>query len=144
MFPFTRTTCACKECVDCCKRQPGPLIPGDFEKIAEYLGVTLEELKAHFVASPGAQVMNSATGRIWRIGSITPKMIRGRCVFLDEDDRCRIHAVAPAGCAFFDTHMGLREAQPRGNEMARQQQDPEYQRLRSTLKFADNPKSGRY
>lgn len=44
------------------------------------------------------------------IGSITPRSQGGRCVFLDEQDRCRIHAVAPFGCAYYDTHMDVAEA----------------------------------
>lgn len=36
--PFPRTVCACHDCVQCCKKQPGPLAPGDFERIARWTG----------------------------------------------------------------------------------------------------------
>lgn len=134
--PIDRTTCACPECVACCHRQPGPLAPGDFEAIAAALGEDHATAKAHFWASGGAMVMDTATGRQFRIGSITPRLVRGRCVFLDDADRCRVHAVAPFGCAYFDTHMDAREGQRRGSWMAAQQQDPAYQSLRRELPFA--------
>jgi Fe-S-cluster containining protein len=135
-MPFARTTCACAECVQCCKEQPGSLVPGDLEAIAAHLGESVAEAKAHFWASPGALVMDTGTGRQFRVGTITPKRERKRCVFLGEDDRCRVHPVAPAGCAYFDTHQSAREAQPRSAAMVRAQMDPAYQRLRAELPFA--------
>lgn len=141
---FTRTVCACKECTDCCKRQPGPLAPGDLERIAEHLGETLEEAKAHFWASPGATVVAVASRRIFQIGSITPRLEHGRCVFLDDEDRCKVHAVAPAGCAYFDTHMGSEEAQRRGLWLLRQTATAAYQVLRRGLPFATSYKPRSY
>jgi len=134
--PFKRTTCACKECTACCKRQPGPLAPGDSERIQEHLGVTDEEMTKLFCASPGALVMDYA-GHVRRVGTITPQKRKGRCVFLDENDRCKIHAVAPYGCAYFDTHMGVAEAQPRSQWLVRDQEaSPEYKALRNRLPYA--------
>lgn len=135
-----RTTCSCQECIACCKRQPGPLIEGDMEKIAAALGESLEETKKHFWASPGALVKNMQTGRAYRVGTITPKFDRrrGRCVFLTDDDRCSIHAVAPFGCAYFDTHMGREEAQDGAAVLIRGQQTEAYQALRRELPFADS------
>lgn len=101
---FPRTTCACAACVECCRWQPGPLAPGELARIAEFLGETVEAARVHFWASPGAVVMNQLTGVARTIGTITPRMEGGRCVFLGTDDRCRIHPVAPFGCAAFDTH----------------------------------------
>jgi Fe-S-cluster containining protein len=144
-FPFPRTTCACSDCVQCCKDQPGSLIPGDFEKIADHLQISHAEARAFFWASPGALVMNLQTGRQFRIGTITPRATRKKgCIFLDENNRCKIHPVAPAGCAYFDTHMNSFEGRKRGNEIARRQQDPDYQRLRSELPFADSYKPKGY
>lgn len=137
--PFERTTCACAECVACCKRQSGPLIPSDIEPIRKFLKEVeqLEPLESYLVASRGSLVMNANTGETAWIGSITPKMIEdgsGRhCVFLDENDRCRIHAVSPAGCRYFDTHQGYVEGQKLGVWIAMEMQDQEYQDLRATL-----------
>ena len=143
-MPFARTTCACAECVQCCRDQPGCLIPGDMERIAAHLGETLDEAKRHFWSSPGALLMDRQTGRQFRVRTITPKREHGRCVFLDEQDRCRVHAVAPAGCAHFDVHMSAAQAKPRSVEMVIRQQDPAYQALRQTLDVATSYKPKRY
>jgi Fe-S-cluster containining protein len=89
-MPFERTTCACAGCVACCKRQPGYLIPGDAERIAAFLNEPIEKF---LWASPGALVKQGV--RAFRIGTITPRLVKGKCVFLTEDDKCRIHPVAP-------------------------------------------------
>lgn len=136
MIPFERTTCACSDCVDCCKQQPASLHPGDFERIAAFLGETLEAAKRFFWASPGALVGKLVNGQVhtFRIGTITPRLVDGRCVFLDAQDRCQIHTVAPFGCAYFDTHMGTEEGQRRGMWHLRAvATDDEYQRLRDSL-----------
>ena len=140
---FERTTCGCPDCVACCKRQPGPLAPGDFERIAAHLGEDRATAKLQFWASPGALVQSR--GVQFRIGTITPRMVRGRCVFLDEHDRCSIHAVAPFGCAMFDTHMATREAAKRGGWLVEQQAgDEDYQALRNELPFATSYKPTGY
>lgn len=132
--PFERTTCACAQCVGCCKRQPGPLADGDFERIAAHLGESKEDAKRHFWASPGALV--AGMGKIFRVGSITPRFADGRCVFLGADDHCTIHAVAPTGCALFDMHMDRPTADARANWSMRSMMRDAYQRLRATLATA--------
>jgi len=134
--PFERTVCACSECVSCCKRQPGPLGPGDFQRIAAKLGE--ETAREKLWASPGAVVGKfDAAGdlKLYRIGCITPKHdATGRCVFLGADERCEIHDVSPYGCAFYDTHMGAREADRRSDWYLRRLfTDVEYGALRAGL-----------
>lgn len=131
---FSRTECSCSECVACCRRQPGPLAPGDLERIAEFLGESTVEARRHFMASKGALVANSSTGRTFRVGTITPKRDeRGACVFLTPEGLCSVHPVAPTGCSYFDTHMGLVEARKRASGLVRLQQRDDYQRLRASL-----------
>ena len=143
--PFSRTKCACPSCSACCKRQPGSLAPGDFERIAAHLGETEEQAKAHFWASPGALVKNSETGETVRVGTVTPRFRHGRCVFLDEKDRCKIHEVAPFGCSHFDTHMSAAHGQARSLYLVQQQmQDENYQKLRNALPYATHYKPNRY
>lgn len=142
--PFKRTVCACAGCTQCCHRQPGSLAPGDYERIQAYLGKTDEEMKELFWASPGAIVLNMATDQFRRVGTITPQRHKSRCVFLNDEERCTIHEVAPVGCAYFDTHMGVREAQERSQWLVHSQQSGEYQKLRSTLPYAKSYKPGRY
>ena len=141
---FNRTTCACVDCTKCCKRQPGPLAPGDYEKIQHHLRATDNEMKSMFVASPGA-IIRDESGKLSRVGSITPKRHRSRCVFLDENDRCKIHNVAPFGCAFFDTHMSREAALPRSTWLVKQQmKDQNYTRLRDALPYAGSYKPTNY
>jgi Fe-S-cluster containining protein len=110
--PFERTTCDCARDVENCRYQPGYLITRDLARIAGHLGITVAELGQRYLwASPGALV-GSARG-VRRIGTITPRMKDGRCVFLQEGDRCAIHAVSPFGCAYFDMHMQPSEHRPR-------------------------------
>ena len=141
---FKRTTCACPECTKCCKRQPGSLAAGDFERIARHLQLPPEEAKKYFWASPGALVRDSSTGRVHRIGSVTPQLKRGRCVFLSDQDKCTIHAVAPFGCAMFDTHMSQVTSHPRSIYLAQSQLEPEYQALRDSLPYARSYRPNRY
>lgn len=142
--PFARTTCACATCVQCCRDQPGHLRPGDFARITAHLALTPAEAPAYFWASPGALAMNTATGRQFRIGTITPRRVRGRCVFLDQDDRCRVHAVAPFGCAYFDTHQQLAEGHRRSLWGMREiSANDDYRALRATLSFATSYKPRR-
>ena len=140
--PFERTTCDCPECVRCCHEQPGSLAAGEVERIAAYLGKPVAAVLHKFWASPGALALKD--GVAYRIGTITPQLQRGRCVFLGEDDRCTIHPVAPAGCALFDTHMQAAEAQPRSQWLVRTQCAPEYQSLRRTLPAATSHKPRGY
>jgi len=151
--PFNRTTCACSNCVRCCKDQPGSLVPNDIHRILLFIsktqGLSREDavsvFKKQFVASPGALVKDSATGRTFRIGTITPRRKGSRCVFLDENDRCKIHSVAPFGCSHFDTHMSRSAALPRSMWMAEQQQQSvEYQALRNELPYSQSYKPKAY
>ena len=150
---FTRTKCACSQCTACCKRQPAALANGDFERIADYLCEktqgclpedALEAAKKHFWASGGALVKDLSTGQTRRVGTITPKRIRGRCVFLTADDKCSIHEVAPFGCAYFDTHMPYEQAHPRSVWLVGSTSEPEYQALRDTLPYAQSYKPNAY
>ena len=139
--PFKRTECACEEDMKFCKQRPGYLIPGDLFAISDAL-IKRGEIKTPrdlfplLRASKGPVVGNSATGQRHRIGTITPAMKDGRCVFLDPQDRCTIHAVAPFGCAFFDVHMDPAQADIRSLWGLKQiVSAPAYQQLR--LQLAD-------
>ena len=129
---FARTVCACPRCVACCER-PGPLAPGDYERIRAHLGASDAVARTLFWASPGAVVLDRRTGQARRIGTVTPRAAGGRCVFQQADGRCGIHAVAPFGCAYFDMHQPPEVYMPRSSWLARATDTPEYQRLRATL-----------
>lgn len=114
-FGFQRTVCACPECVQNCRHLPGYLIPADLGRIQQHLAAG-EDLLAwarhHLRASPGAMVLHQ--GRAFRIPTLVPaRRADGACLFLADQDRCQIHAVAPFGCAFFDAHQAHEEADRR-------------------------------
>lgn len=104
---YQRTTCACRECVKCCKRQPGPLAPGDLEQIASYLGQTVANVLGSFWASPGAVVKNTETQQV------------------------------RFGCAYADTHMPEQEWQRRAQTFYLMvERDADYQKQRGELDLA--------
>jgi len=104
-----RTECACPEDVAYCRGTPGQLIGSDVDALRSLLGE--EDLLDLLQASRGARVEQG--GRTWRVPTIRPRMRDGRCVFLEDDDRCRVHAAAPFGCACFDAHMDPSESDAR-------------------------------
>lgn len=136
--PFKRTECACTACVAFCNR-PAHLIPGDIFAITDALMAdgriqTKQEVFNFLQASKGAVVGEQATGKRYRIGTITPKTVDGKCIFLTKDNRCSIHAVSPFGCAFFDDHMSQLEGTARSMWGLRQiAQTPGYEQLRQKL-----------
>jgi Fe-S-cluster containining protein len=114
-FGFQRTVCACRECTRNCQFIPGYLIPADLDRIRRHLTPD-EDLDTwasrHLLASPGAKVLRA--GRVFRIRTLVPaRQADGACRFLTGGGRCAIHAVAPYGCSFFDSHMAAEEADRR-------------------------------
>lgn len=94
--------CNCKTCKVACLRKPGWFMPGEAEKVAEYLGVSLQELFETrlgvdwyegsgdiFLLAPAIHSMSA--------GEEYPRDPRGRCVFFDKK-LCSIHPVKPFEC----------------------------------------------
>jgi hypothetical protein len=111
-FGYFRTICDCPDCTAGCRHMPGYLIPADLNRIQDLLAPGEEMLvwaRGHLLASPGALV--SRGGVKFRIPTLVPaRQADGSCRFLTSEGRCSIHAVAPFGCSFFDTHMSAKEA----------------------------------
>jgi Fe-S-cluster containining protein len=115
-FDFDRTECACADCIKNCLHIPGYLNPADVKRIGRHLGYTslFKFAFDYLLASPGATVMQA--GRIFQIPTLVPRRkADGSCIFLDENNRCRIHEVSPFGCAFFDAHQSHAEADERSS-----------------------------
>jgi hypothetical protein len=114
-FGFYRTHCDCPECTRSCYYIPGYLIPADLERIHRHLASDQDLLcwaKQDLLASPGALVAQN--GQMFRIPTLVPsRRPDGACVCLTDSDQCGIHAVSPYGCAFFDSHLALSEADRR-------------------------------
>ena len=115
-FGFTRTECACEQCVACCEILPAYLVPSDIEVIAAHLGYDdlIQFAMENLLASPGAIV--SVGGKLMRIPTLVPQRKHDQtCKFLDANKRCAIHAVSPFGCRYFDCRMSQREADSRSS-----------------------------
>jgi hypothetical protein len=115
-FGFARTICACNDCTAYCRQVPGYLIPADLERLRQQVAVGdfQQWASQHLLASPGALVMQR--GKLFRIQTIVPaRQTDGACVFLTPESRCAIHALAPFGCAFFDSHQTADEADRRSS-----------------------------
>jgi hypothetical protein len=55
-------------------------------------------------------------GQIRRIQTLVPARRQdGACLFLDEEDRCRVHSVSPYGCSHFDGRQTNEEADLRSS-----------------------------
>ncbi len=107
---YERTVCDCRLCVAGCKSMPGALVPSDLPRIMRHTGLDPESFldwcESHFDVSDGGVAMKLVDGEpvVFQVPSIVPQLVDGRCVFLDSEDHCTIHAVSPAGCAYCDPH----------------------------------------
>lgn len=84
----------CSKCGNCCSYSSGALFDADIPRIAEFLKITKKALKEEYLE----EVEKFNTLRL------RPKLIRqkdrphGRCVFLEDNNHCRIHEVKPTEC----------------------------------------------
>jgi len=95
---------------------PSFLVPSDLHRIAEFLGCDdpVEFALKYLLASPGATVLDR--GRLRQIKTLVPARRQdGACVFLDENERCSVHAVSGFGCSHFDAHQSAEEANRRSS-----------------------------
>jgi Fe-S-cluster containining protein len=99
-----------------------------------------EDVGQFLRASRATTVYDPKLGKQVRVMKIGPaRNRRGRCVFLDESDRCQIHGVSPFGCAYFDAHMPRAECDRRMLwGLVQIRSSPEYQSLRDTLPLAED------
>jgi Fe-S-cluster containining protein len=111
--------CSCERCISACNRDPGRLIPGDLEKIADFLGISAKELLENYLVRIPARGGNRRlffpapaklkAGRCLAApGTVVPDYYdkeNGRCVFLTPEGMCQIHEVKPFECA---AYMGCR------------------------------------
>jgi Fe-S-cluster containining protein len=98
----TKESCKCDKCKAACIRKPGWFLPGEAEKAAEYLGISLDELFRTKLAvdwwqgTPNIFVLSPAIiGE--RRGVEFPASPLGPCVFF-KNELCEIHPVKPYEC----------------------------------------------
>jgi Fe-S-cluster containining protein len=111
--------CSCRQCISACFRDPGRLVPGDLPKLSRLLQMSEGELAKSClvkvpVASNGRVALALAPAKRKGRRFVTPPGAvasdsyaeeAGRCLFLDEEDRCAVHAAKPFECA---AYMGCR------------------------------------
>lgn len=138
----TAASCTCPRCVDACSHKPGWLKPGDAERIAAYLGVSLEELfRTRLIVD---YFIRDAEGKppIWLLaplkndataGAEAPFEPGGVCAFLTTDGRCSIHPVKPFECAAMIHDEGPEQTGGNHRAAAQAWDAPEHQRQISEL-----------
>lgn len=101
-----KTECACEECVEACTSNPGWFAPGEAERAAEFMRLPFEIFKASYL------ILDSCSNKLVNKAPYvySPKKdfeenqsertsyAYGRCVFLDDSSRCKIHPVKPHEC----------------------------------------------
>lgn len=121
------TECGCGDCVDACKHRPGWFLPGEVDKAAGFLGLSPEEFFKRYLGvdywvddGEVRQTDIFAPRHVGRPGGQRyPFYPAGRCVFLDENERCKIHLVKPAECAHYIHTMDEKEPYEFRKEVAR-------------------------
>jgi Fe-S-cluster containining protein len=102
MTTCTRESGTCERCRYGCTHKPGWFLPGEAEKAAEFMGMTLPEFFAAHLAvdwwesEPDIFLLSPAL-RGEEAGTEFPAEPRGTCAFYEEG-RCRIHPVKPREC----------------------------------------------
>jgi len=103
--------CKCEICRSACRHRPGWFRPGEPERAAEYLGLSLQDFFDKFLAvdywSPEEALeiftfLLAPARKGMEPGEMYPFEPRGTCVFFDENELCAIHPVKPFECAFYD------------------------------------------
>lgn len=119
--------CTCTKCVSACRTCPGGLIPSDMPSIAQFLGISEEELKNQYLIRDFFTDSRGEDKLIWRpvkISDIDDKPLeqpgtkaswgyaftQANCIFLKEG-KCSIHSVKPFDCK---TSMGCQDGNMKG------------------------------
>ena len=101
-FGFRRTVCGCEFCAAYCRHLPGALDPADLPRLCP----------------PGQDVFAWAERHLRALEDkpyptlVPARRPDGPCHWYFEG-RCAVHADAPYGCAFFDSHMSADEVSRR-------------------------------
>jgi len=143
------TGCTCATCRSFCERHPGLFAPGQVERLAEYLSLSVQEVFArHLVAEW------STDGRIMALRPATvseqagsaveaPADFPGRCVFLTDAGRCSVHATKPLECRRADHEYSDSRARALHNKVGKLWAGSVHQAQIARLLAENNPKAFR-
>jgi len=88
--------CSCDACNHGCKFGSGYFVDGQISKVAEYMNISLDELKKKYLTKE--IMLNRIMYRPKRKRE-KAKMPFGECIFFDSNkERCKIHLVKPLQC----------------------------------------------
>ena len=101
--------CACDSCTNACHIKPGIFAPGEAEKAAALVGMSLKEFFDKFLAvdwwAPEPRLeelvfyLTPSTELIEAGGLFPAHPNHGKCVLLSDDNECSIHEAKPEECA---------------------------------------------
>jgi hypothetical protein len=101
-FGFRRTECGCELCQAYCRHLPGTLDPADLARLCAAGQDLLAWAEEH---------LRALTDRPFP-ALVPARRASGPCHWY-YDGKCAVHAEAPYGCAFFDSHMAQAEVDRR-------------------------------
>ena len=96
--------CTCEGCKNACSYVPGWFMPGEAEKAAEHLDLSLEEFFNKYLGvnwwEDEEDIFVLAPAIIGeKTGSEYPGDPKGKCIFFNDKELCDIHVVKPFECA---------------------------------------------
>ena len=113
-----RIVCDCDACKSACMNKPGWFLPGEIEKVADYLKISVQELFNEYLAVDHYCKFEKDTHEEYFIispatidfepGQMFPFYPGGTCVFF-KDQKCIIHPVAPFECRQYHHSMKVKD-----------------------------------
>lgn len=106
----TQESCSCDQCVTSCFHKPGWFLPGEAELAAELLDMDLQEFFNEYLGVDWMGLSHdwdedtfilAPSHRNMKAGNMYPAQPEGQCIFLTDDNRCRIHEAKPFQCFSF-------------------------------------------
>lgn len=99
------TDCSCEKCIECCERRPGWFKPGEAEKAATLLNLSLQDFFDQYLAIDYWLGVDGNTlvliprqkGRERKRLSFSDAFHGATCIFL-EQGLCKIHEAKPYEC----------------------------------------------
>ena len=98
--------CTCNKCRKACSYTPGWFMPGEAEKAAEFLDLSLKDFFDKYlgvdwwVGKGEEDIFVLAPALVGEeTGSEYPGDPKGKCIFFNKDELCDIHPVKPFECA---------------------------------------------